>query len=147
MANSKSTTRTASSPPAIRREILAAFAGALCIPTIATVPSRIPAPDPLDVARPAAEVFKELARIHQALRDAPDVEDDDPIWNTLDEAEEALVLARATTVEDIEAKLSFFRLNRDCLWDFGDDSVDLGKRMLDSVVVDVREMMAGRAAR
>ncbi|TAJ91242.1 MAG: hypothetical protein EPO10_11950 [Reyranella sp.] len=57
MATSKSTTRTASSPPAIRREILAAFAGALCIPTIATVPSRIPAPDPLDVIRRQADLL------------------------------------------------------------------------------------------
>lgn len=45
------TKTTASPPPAIRREVLAAFAGALCIPTITTVPSRIPPPHPLDAIR------------------------------------------------------------------------------------------------
>lgn len=44
-------------PPAIRREVLAAFAGALCIPSIATMPSRIPAPDPLDVIRRQADLL------------------------------------------------------------------------------------------
>lgn len=53
------TKTTASPPPAIRREVLAAFAGALCIPTIATVPSRIPAPDPLDVIRRQADLLAE----------------------------------------------------------------------------------------
>ncbi|WP_295135714.1 hypothetical protein [uncultured Reyranella sp.] len=51
------TKTTMSPPPAIRREVLAAFAGALCIPTIATVPSRIPAPDPLDVIRRQADLL------------------------------------------------------------------------------------------
>ena len=51
------TTKTTSPPPAIRREVLAAFAGALCIPTIATVSSRTPAPNPLDVARSTADLL------------------------------------------------------------------------------------------
>lgn len=130
-----------------RRTMLAGLAGTLAVPAIATVPMRTAAPSPLDVSRRAADAFQELTRIHQALRDGSDIGDDDPIWDALDEAEDALVSARATTLEDIEAKLSFFRLNKDCCWNFGDDSVDLGKRMLDSIMVDVREMMAGRAAR
>jgi len=51
------TKTTTSPPPAIRREVLAAFAGALCIPTIATVPSRAQAPDPLDVIRRQADLL------------------------------------------------------------------------------------------
>lgn len=50
-------TTTASPPPAIRREVLAAFAGALCIPTIATIPMRDPAPDPLDAIRHTADLL------------------------------------------------------------------------------------------
>lgn len=131
-----------------RRTMLAGLAGALAVPVpvTPTVPMRTAAPNSLDVSRRVAEAFQELTRVHQALRDGPGIGDDDPIWDALDEAEEALVSARATTLEDIEAKLSFFRVNKDCCWNFGDDSVDLGKRMLDSIMVDVREMMAGRAA-
>ena len=51
------TKTTTSPPPAIRREVLAAFAGALCIPTIATVPSRTQAPDPLDIIRRQADLL------------------------------------------------------------------------------------------
>ena len=51
------TKTTTSPPPAIRREVLAAFAGALCIPTIATVSSRTPAPNPLDVIRHSADLL------------------------------------------------------------------------------------------
>lgn len=51
-------TTTASPPPAAdRRAILAAFAGSLAIPAIATVPSRIPAPDPLDAIRHTADLL------------------------------------------------------------------------------------------
>lgn len=53
------TKTTASPPPAIRRAVLAAFAGTLCVPAIATVPSRIPAPDPLDVIRRQANMLAE----------------------------------------------------------------------------------------
>ena len=42
----------------------AAFTGGLCIPAIATVPSRIKAPDPLDVARHSADL---LAAMMQEL--------------------------------------------------------------------------------
>lgn len=48
---------TASPPPAIRREVLAAFAGSLCVPAIATVPMRSPAPDPLDAIRHTADLL------------------------------------------------------------------------------------------
>ena len=48
---------TASPPPAIRREVLAAFAGALCIPTIATVPMREPSPNPIDAIRHQADLL------------------------------------------------------------------------------------------
>ena len=52
------TTKTiASPPPAIRRAVLAAFAGSLCVPTIATVPMRTPAADPLDAIRHAADLL------------------------------------------------------------------------------------------
>jgi hypothetical protein len=51
------TKTTASPPPAIRRAVLAAFAGTLCVPTIATVPSRTPAPDPLDAIRHTADLL------------------------------------------------------------------------------------------
>ena len=40
-----------------RREMLAGFAGTLAIPAVATVPSRIPAPDPLDVIRRQADLL------------------------------------------------------------------------------------------
>ena len=40
-----------------RRAILATFAGALCIPTIAAVPMRESAPNPLDVARHSADLL------------------------------------------------------------------------------------------
>ena len=50
-------TTTASPPPAIRRAVLAAFAGSLCVPTIATVPMRTPAPDPLDAIRHTADLL------------------------------------------------------------------------------------------
>lgn len=54
MADCKTTTP----PPAIdRRAILATFTGGLSIPTIATAPSRIPAPDPLDVVRRQADLL------------------------------------------------------------------------------------------
>ncbi len=51
---------TTSPPPAIRREVLAAFAGALCIPTIATVPMREPTPDPLDAIRRTANLLADM---------------------------------------------------------------------------------------
>ena len=51
---------TTSPPPAIRREVLAAFAGALCIPTIATVPMREPMPDPLDAIRHQADLLADM---------------------------------------------------------------------------------------
>jgi hypothetical protein len=51
-------------PAVDRRAILAAFTGGLCIPAIATVPSRIKAPDPLDVARHSADL---LAAMMQEL--------------------------------------------------------------------------------
>lgn len=54
MADNQTTTPP---PPAIRREVLAAFAGALCIPTIAAVPMRTAAPNPLDVARHSADLL------------------------------------------------------------------------------------------
>jgi hypothetical protein len=54
------TKTTASPPPAIRRAVLAAFAGTLCVPTIATVPSRTPAPDPLDVIRRQADLLADM---------------------------------------------------------------------------------------
>ena len=40
-----------------RREMLASFAGTLAIPTVATVPMREPSPNPLDVARRAADLL------------------------------------------------------------------------------------------
>lgn len=40
-----------------RREMLAGFAGVLTVPSIATVPSRIPAPDPLDAIRHQADLL------------------------------------------------------------------------------------------
>ena len=40
-----------------RREMLASFAGTLALPSVATVPSRIPAPDPLDVIRRQADLL------------------------------------------------------------------------------------------
>jgi hypothetical protein len=56
MANSQSITYAP--PPTVdRRAILATFASALCIPTIAAVPMREPAPNPLDVARPSADLL------------------------------------------------------------------------------------------
>lgn len=59
------TKTTASPPPAIRRAVLAAFAGSLCVPTIATVPSRTPAPDPLDVIRRTADLLAgQMAEAH-----------------------------------------------------------------------------------
>lgn len=55
------TTKTiASPPPAIRRAVLAAFAGSLAIPAIATVPSRTPAPDLLDAIRHTADLLAEM---------------------------------------------------------------------------------------
>ena len=51
---------TTSPPPAIRREVLAAFAGALCIPTIATVPMREPTSDPLDAIRRTANLLADM---------------------------------------------------------------------------------------
>lgn len=65
------TKTTASPPPAIRREVLAAFAGVLCVPTITTVPSRIPAPDPLDVIRRKADLLADmLTEAHGATWEA-----------------------------------------------------------------------------
>lgn len=42
------------------RAILATFSGSLCIPAIATVQSRIPAPDPLDVVRRTADLLADM---------------------------------------------------------------------------------------
>ena len=47
-------------PAVDRRAILAAFTGGLCIPAIATVPSRIPAPDPLDAVRHTADLLADM---------------------------------------------------------------------------------------
>jgi len=40
-----------------RREMLASFAGTLALPSVATAPSRIPAPDPLDAIRRQADLL------------------------------------------------------------------------------------------
>lgn len=40
-----------------RRAVLASFTGALCVPAIAAVPMRGPAPNPLDVARHSADLL------------------------------------------------------------------------------------------
>jgi hypothetical protein len=65
------TKTTASPPPAIRRDVLAAFAGALCIPSIARVPSRAQAPDPLDVIRRQADLLADmLTEAHGATWEA-----------------------------------------------------------------------------
>lgn len=55
------TTKTiASPPPVIRRAVLAAFAGTLCVPTVAIAPSRTPAPDPLDAIRHTAHLLADM---------------------------------------------------------------------------------------
>ncbi len=53
-------TTTASPPPAIRRAVLSAFAGGLCLPTVALVPMRAAAPDPLDVIRRQADLLADM---------------------------------------------------------------------------------------
>ena len=47
-------------PAVDRRAILATFTGGLCIPAIATVPSRIPAPAPLDFIRRQADQLADM---------------------------------------------------------------------------------------
>lgn len=44
-------------PPAIRRAVLAAFAGSLCLPSVTIVPMRTPAPGPLDAVRHIADLL------------------------------------------------------------------------------------------
>lgn len=53
-------TTSTSPPPAIRRAVLAAFAGSLCVPAIATVPMRTKAPDPLDAIRHTADLLADM---------------------------------------------------------------------------------------
>lgn len=58
-------TSLTSPPPVIRRAVLAAFAGTLCIPTVAIAPMRASAPDPLDVIRRTADLLAgQMAEAH-----------------------------------------------------------------------------------
>ncbi|WP_298309826.1 hypothetical protein [Reyranella sp.] len=53
--------KTTTYPRAVdRRAILATFADGLCLPAVATVPSRLPAPDPLDFVRRQADLLADM---------------------------------------------------------------------------------------
>lgn len=81
-------------PAGTRREMLASFAGALALPSVATVPSRIPAPDPLDAIRRTADL---LAAMMQELHGGT--------WYATVDNDSGFVLVRPRLSETTQADL------------------------------------------